>query len=315
MAAPDWKARIHPELRGAYKMMPNLTYGPWSVRLFRLLEPLAAPPAPRRAGVTLREVAVGQQRLRLFQPEGGPRAPAALLWIHGGGRLMGTPKSGDYACARIAETLGILAASTSYRFAPEHPYPAPLDDCAAAWRWLSESADELGIDPARVIIAGESAGGGLAAELAQRLHDEGGVQPRGQALVYPMLDDHTAADRSLDAQRHPVWNNRSNHYGWASYLGTEPGSPDVGAYAAAARREDLSGLPPVWMTVGELDLFRAEILTYQERLRSAGVSAEVHEVEGGFHGYFAVGRSQPPIQEIWASLESFLRRCLDLPEQ
>ena len=313
MPVPDWKSQIHPDLRRAFRMMPNMTFGPWRVRAFRALERYVLPFLPTPSvpeGVSFRQVEIGDQRIRLFTPTNNPQTPAALLWLHGGGRVMGQPELMDRHCVRLARDLGILAASASYRLAPEHRYPAALDDCRAAFGWLVASADALQIAPDRIAVAGESAGGGLAAELCQRICDEGGVQPAAQALVYPMLDDRTATRDDLTEQRFLVWDNRSNHYGWRSYLGVAPGSAAVGPYAAAGRRADLAGLPPAWITVGDLDLFLAEDLDYAERLRQGGVEVEIARVEGGFHGYFAVGRDEPPIQRVWASFERFLRTHL-----
>jgi acetyl esterase/lipase len=191
--------------------------------------------------------------------------------------------------------------SVEYRKAPEHPFPAALDDCNAGWEWLQRNAVSLGISPARVAIGGQSAGGGLAAALVQRLHDAqstageptagepiaGGPQPIAQWLFCPMLDDRTAARLELDRVGHRVWNNRANRFGWSSYLGTTPGSPAVPPYAVPARREDLTGLPPAWIGVGDIDLFHEEDRAYAERLRAAGVEATLHVVPGAPHGFEA----------------------------
>ncbi len=313
MNAPRWKQQIHPELRGLFTKLPNLTFGPVTRRLFRGLERLLPEPRPPE-GIVARTGRVGDHQLRLFGPEQGARHPGALLWMHGGGRIMGRPQHGAYHCMRIAKALGIIVAATSYRLAPEHPFPAALDDCAASWSCNQAHATQLGIAPERIVVGGESAGGGLAAELAQRLHDEPGPDPAGQLLVYPMLDDRTAAREELTRDKHLVWNNASNRYGWASYLGCEPGAAGLPPYAAASRREDLSGLPPAWLTVGDLDLFVVENKAYVERLVAAGVDAELQMIDGGFHGVFAVGRDEGPMATMWASLLAFLRRCLDIEE-
>lgn len=303
-----WRDQLHPELVTASRMLPNVTFGPWATRAFRLLFSLM--PTPRPTGVSLRRVQLGAHDLWLFVPDGGPTTPAALLWTHGGGRIIGSPLQDARLCARLARTHGIIVAATGYRLAPEHPFPAALDDCTASWEWLAAHATELGIDPQRVVIGGESAGGGLAAELAQRLRGAGGTQPAGQLLAYPMLDDRTAAREDLDGLKHLVWNNTSNRYGWSSYLGQPAGSDNVGKHAAAARCVDLSGLPPAWVTIGTLDLFLEENRDYASRLQAAGVPVTVHEIAGACHGYFSVGRREPVIQEMWASLDAFLRARL-----
>lgn len=311
MTARRWKQQIDPGLRGLYAKLPNITFGPVSRRLIRRLETLLPTPRPP-AGIVTRTEAVGSHELHLFIPTSGARHSGALLWIHGGGRIMGRPQQSAYHCARIAKTLGIVTASTGYRLAPEHPFPAALDDCAASWTWLVDHADALNIAPHRIVVGGESAGGGLAAELAQRLCDEPGPSPAGQLLVYPMLDDRTATRDELTADKHLVWNNASNRYGWASYLGRAPGGPNLPPYACAPRRDDLTGLPPAWLTVGTLDLFLQENRAYAQRLQSAGVSADLEIIEGGFHGLFAVARDEPAVAPIWASLLAFLRRRLDI---
>ncbi|MEM6926227.1 MAG: alpha/beta hydrolase [Myxococcota bacterium] len=312
MAATDWKSRVNPELRAAYRQAPNVTYGPLTMRAFRLLLRFLLPMPTLPKTIEARTVGVGDQSLRLLVPKAGPAAPAAMLWLHGGGRIMGTPSIVEHACISVVERLGIVAAAASYRVAPEHPFPAALDDCAAAWQWLVDHAGELGIEASRMVIAGESAGGGLAAELCQRLRDEGLVTPAGQALVYPMLDDRTATRDDLTPMKHPVWNNASNRFGWSAYLGVPAGSSEVPAYAVAARCEDLTNLPPAWLTVGDLDLFLDEDLDYAERLREAGVPVTIDRVEGGFHGYFTIGPDTPPVRETWDSLERFLRSTLDV---
>ena len=134
---------------------------------------------------------------------------------------------------------------------PEHPYPAALD-AHAAWTWLRGHAAAE-----RIVVGGQSAGGGLAAALVQRLYDEG-ERPRAQWLFCPMLDDRTAARRGLDDAGHRVWDNRLNRFGWRAYLGTEPGAPGVPPYAVPARRDDVAGLPDTWIGVGDIDLFHDE---------------------------------------------------------
>ncbi len=261
-------------------------------------------------GVKIEERREGDIHVRIYRPQGGPSG-AGLLWMHGGGLIIGSPVMDDLRCSTFASELGLMVVSVYYRLAPEHPFPAAIDDCAAAWRWLQNSADELGVDANRVVIGGESAGGGLAACLAQRLHDEGGVQPLGQLLVYPMLDDRTAARRELDRAGYRVWNNRSNRAGWSSYLGGEPGGSEPQPYAVAARRQDLSGLPPAWVGVGLLDLFLEENREYVGRLQQAGVQAALVEVPGAPHGFTPFAPNAPITLAFLASQLEFLASCQD----
>ncbi|MGL4647777.1 MAG: alpha/beta hydrolase, partial [Caldilineaceae bacterium] len=206
-----------------------------------------------------------------------------------------------------ALALGVVVVAGEYRLAPESPFPAALDDCAAAWAWLQDAAPQLGVDPERVAVGGESAGGGLAAGLVQRIHDAGGVQPAAQWLFSPMLDDRTAAKTELDAINHPIWNNRQNRYGWQAYLGVEPGAAQLPDYAAPARRGDLRGLPPTWIGVGDIELFYAEGRTYAERLAAAGVDCTLDLVAGAPHAVEAVARESRIAQEYVARAHEWLR--------
>ncbi|ALN15323.1 MAG: alpha/beta hydrolase [Acidipropionibacterium acidipropionici] len=184
-----------------------------------------------------------------YDPPGRQRQSGAVLWLHGGGMVIGSPWMDHGVCTRVAEELGAVVISPAYRLAPEHPFPAGPEDCFAALSWLHAHAAELGIDPQRVAVGGESAGGGLAAIVTQMAQDRG-VPVAFQALVYPMLDDRTVlADRGRDVGR-LVWNPGQNRAAWQWFLG-HPISPDEPRrYASAARREDLAGLPPAWIGGG-----------------------------------------------------------------
>lgn len=212
------------------------------------------------------------------------RGAGALLLFHGGGFVMGQPDEILPRAIAFARRIGIPVICPAYRLAPAAPFPAALDDGHAAWMRLLDRAKDMTIDPTRIVIGGYSAGGGLAAGLAQRLRDEGGVQPAAQLLIYPMLDDRTAARRALDRPRHRVWSNRNNLFAWTRYLGHSPGE-DCPRYASAARNEDLAGLPPAWLGVGTCDLFLDEARVYAQRLSSAGVTTDYAEMEGAIHGF------------------------------
>jgi acetyl esterase/lipase len=221
--------------------------------------------------------------LRVYQTAGAAATTGALLWMHGGGLVAGTVKGDERACGEIAREAGIAVVSVEYRLAPEHPFPAALEDCLAAWAWTREHAGDLGIDRERIAVGGQSAGGGLAAALAQCLHDAG-EPPVAQLLFCPMLDDRTAANRRLDNAGHLIWHNRVNRSAWRHYLQREPGAPQP-PYAVPARRADLSGLPPAWIGIGDIDLFYDESRLYAERLRAAGVDVDLQVVAGGPHGF------------------------------
>ena len=194
--------------------------------------------------------------------------------------------------------------------APKHPAPAAVEDAYAALKWLAAEAPRLGIDPTRIAIGGASAGGGLAATLALVAHDRGDVRPAFQLLVYPMLDDRTATRTDLETKNVRVWSPASNHYAWSAYLGHPPGQATANPYAAAARREDLRGLPPAWIGVGTLDLFHDEDVTYAKRLEASGVPCELHLVPGAFHGFDAVLRKAAVSKAFWSEQVRVLREAL-----
>ncbi|WP_232548676.1 alpha/beta hydrolase [Propioniciclava soli] len=209
----------------------------------------------------------------LYDPPTRNRPSGAVLWLHGGGMITGGPWMSHGVANRLARELGVLVIAIDYRLAPEHPFPAALDDAMTALCWLHDHAEELGLDPARIAVGGESAGGGLAAVLAQRAHDEG-VPLAFQVLIYPMLDDRTVlADPAGRGEL--VWTPAQNRIAWTWFLGHPPGRAEPRPYAAASRREDLTGLAPAWIGVGDLDLFHDEDVAYAHRLEQSGVPAEL----------------------------------------
>lgn len=231
--------------------------------------------------------------VRLFRPAGATEATPALLWIHGGGYVFGTARQDDRLCSGFSRRLGITVASVEYRLAPEHPYPAPLEDCYAALTWL---AGLPSVDRYRIAIGGASAGGGLAAALALLARDRAEVSPAFQLLTYPMLDDRSSA--TTPSANYRLWDNRSNQFGWSAYLGNA--DPEG---AVPGRRNDLSGLPPAWIGVGTHDLFHDEDLAYAERLRAAGVPCQVEIIPGAFHGFDLV------LPKAQVSRQLFDSRC------
>jgi acetyl esterase/lipase len=222
--------------------------------------------------------------VRVHRAVGATGSQPALVSIHGGGYVLGSYDMDDARFDRWCPQLGLVGVSVEYRLAPETSYPGPLDDCYAALRWTYDNADELGIDPDRIGISGVSAGGGLAAALAQLARDRGEVPVAFQILDSPMLDDRQATPSSrLDALY--VWSREANTFGWRSYLGDLYGSADVPVYAAPARATDLSGLPPAIVCVGAIDGFRDEDVDYAIRLNQAGVPCELHVYAGLPHGH------------------------------
>jgi acetyl esterase/lipase len=253
-------------------------------------------------------VSIGKARLggvpvRTYTPD-EIRTDARLLWIHGGGMVIGAPPMDDLLLTETARRLGMIVTSVDYRLAPEHPFPAPLDDCFAVWQQMAATEGALG----RVAIGGQSAGGGLAASLVQRVHDLGELQPIAQWLFCPMLDDRTAADRDRDVEGQFVWNNTSNRAGWGALLGAEPGSIIPPPYAVAARRSDLRGLPPTWIGVGDIDLFHNEYLAYAKRLTESGVDVTTVVVPRAPHGFESLAPRAQLAMTFRTSAQKWLQR-------
>ncbi len=219
--------------------------------------------------------------IRIYTPAKRSELLPGLLWIHGGGYVLGSIQGDDYSVKRLVEAVNCVVVSVEYRLAPEHPYPAPLDDCYAALKWLFAHAEALGVDASRVAVGGISAGGGLAAALALLARDRGEMDLIFQMLLCPMMDDRNVTPSSNSITDSRIWNRDCNLRGWEAYLGGDKTSP----YAAAMRAEDLSGLPPAYIPVGSMDLFVDENVEYAQRLNQAGVPTELHVYPGGFHAF------------------------------
>ena len=218
--------------------------------------------------------------VRIYQPTERPATLPALLWIHGGGYVRGSVEEHDLYVKQLVKAVKCVAVSVEYRLAPEHPFPAPLEDCYAALTWLVTHAADLGVDPQRVAVGGGSAGGGLAAGLALLTRDRADVHETFQLLIYPMLDDRNVTQAGETVPDTIVWSRENNLIGWRAYLGREPGGDDVSSYAAAIRASDLVGLPPAYIAVGELDLFLNENFVLAQRPLAAGVSTELQSILG-----------------------------------
>lgn len=230
-----------------------------------------------------------QVRVVVYRPTQASGPLPALLHLHGGGLVVGRPEMRHASHLANVREIGCVVVSVDYRLAPETPYPGALDDGYAALLWLAALGDEFNIDRHRIAIAGESAGGGVAACIALRARDCGKVALCAQLLSYPMLDDRTLDASSLSAHAGQfVWGIAANQFGWRAYLGHEAGAPNVSPYAAAAREERLEGLPATFVGVGALDLFLEEDLDYARRLIRAGVPTDLHVYAGAFHGFDVV---------------------------
>ena len=228
--------------------------------------------------------------VRVYRPENQLERLPALLWIHGGGYCLGAMESDDNVVRQIAKAVGSVIVSVEYRLAPEHPFPAALNDCSTALQWLADNTDTLAVDPARIAIGGISAGAGLAAGLALYVRDKTDITLVFQFLLCPMIDDRCVTSSSHMITDERVWNRHSNLTAWKNYLRGENDAEtapfdDVSAYAAASRAIDLSDLPPAYIAVGSVDAFVDENRDYAERLETAGVSTQLAVFTGGFHGF------------------------------
>jgi len=302
------QSKIDAELRAALDMLPQGLGNISRDNIVAVREMLAQQRVPAaETPVTVAEQSIkgahGEVRVLVYRhPE--QRPGPGVLWIHGGGYILGSAE--DDRARVIAEELACTVVSVDYRLAPEHPFPAGVEDCHASLLWMVEQAAELGVDPARIAIGGASAGAGMAAGVVLMNRDRGGPQLALQLLLYPMIDNlhDTPSGQYVD---HPVWNQRTSFNAWEMYLNGTPGL-DASPYAAAARATDLAGLPPAYICVGSEDLFRDECIDYARRLIAAGVPSELAVFPGMFHG----GDMFVPGARISRRLQqSFLRALAD----
>ncbi|MFJ7194120.1 MULTISPECIES: alpha/beta hydrolase [unclassified Streptomyces] len=283
---------VDPELAPWLSLLPALDVGD-AAAARATVEAMgaAAPPFTVPGGVELSEHRVPgaegapEVPVAVFRPAGAGTTLPAVLYVHGGGFVLEEGDGDRALAARWAAELGAVVVCVRYRLAPEHPYPAATDDCYAALEWLASNAAGLGADPARIAVAGISAGGGLAAALALLARDRGGPALCFQLLDIPELDDRLETPSMREFTGTPVWNRPNAVHSWRAYLGADrdPAAP-VPAYAAPARAEDLSRLPPAYVAVSDLDPLRDEGLDYAQRLVQAGVPTELHLFPGTFHG-------------------------------
>jgi acetyl esterase/lipase len=276
---------LHPEIADAITLIP---FEHMDAELAATIRSISIPVPPSDAVERHDHLVPGDPEVpvRVHVPSSAEGPLPCLYSMHGGGYVIGSYDMDSPSFDRLCPTLGIVGVAVEYRLAPDATYPGPLEDCYRGLKWTYDHAEELGIDPERIGIGGISAGGGLAAALALLARDRGEVPVAFQLLDCPMLDDRQVTTSS---QRDglPVWSRESNAFGWRSYLGDLYGSDDV-PYTAAparARAEDLSGLPPAFVSVGTLDGFLDEDVDYALRLNHAGVPCELHVYPGACHGY------------------------------
>ena len=282
----------------------------------RVLPLPAAAPEIRSAVPRIRRAIPGPKSapdviVDLYVPREAPRPLPAILHIHGGGFVAGSAASLEPVLQAIAHAQRCAIVSVEYRLAPETPAPGALEDCYAALLWLASEASVIGVDRRRIGVMGESAGGGLAAALALLTRDRGELDLAFQHLIYPMLDDRTAA---LD-DPHPIageyiWTPLNNRFGWTAHLGYEPGREGVPPYFAPSRATSLRNLPPAYIATGALDLFVEEDIEYARRLIRDGVPCELHVYPGAFHGFDLAPVSEGVAHNARRDSADALRRAL-----
>ncbi|MEV5788921.1 alpha/beta hydrolase [Streptomyces sp. NPDC052192] len=242
-------------------------------------------------------------------PQDGQPRPV-IYHAHGGGMILGNNRAGVEVVLEWATELDAIVVSVEYRLAPEHPYPAGVEDVYAGLLWTAGHVAEFGGDPERIVVAGASAGGGLTAALALLSRDRGGPRAIGQVLMYPMLDDRNDTPSAYQMAGVGAWDRTANETAWTAVLGDARGGPDVPSYAAPARATDLAGLPPAFLDVGSAETFRDEVVDYASRIWQAGGVAELHVWPGGFHGFDSFAPDTPLSRAARAARITWLRRLL-----
>ncbi|MEW9052298.1 MAG: alpha/beta hydrolase [Neobacillus sp.] len=287
------KNRVNPEILPALEMFPELDLRPEYLPAIR--EGMAQMRQPLNVDESISitdEVIVGPDAnplsLRIYRPKLNNETLPVLLWIHGGGYVVGSVEDNDDLCMKFVKEACCVVVSVDYRLAPENPYPAPVEDCYSALKWIADHAASLNIDSNRIGVAGASAGGGLTAAVTLLARDRQYPSLCFQMPLYPMIDDRNNTPSANEIKEGLVWNQKTNEAGWRMYLGALYGTDDIPSYAAPARAEDFSNLPYTYTCVGQLDPFRSETLTYVSKLAEAGVDVEFHLYPGAYHGFEAI---------------------------
>ncbi|MEU8247251.1 alpha/beta hydrolase [Nonomuraea sp. NPDC048916] len=244
--------------------------------------------------------------VRIYRPVGASGTLPGVYYIHGGGMILGDIAGEDANATMICDQVGAVVVSVEYRLAPEHPHPAQVEDCYAGLVWTAKNAADLGVDPGRLAIYGASAGGGLTIGTALLARDRGGPALTFMMPIYPMVDDRNETPSSHEITDIGIWDRAGNIEAWAWYLGGK----DADQYAAPARAEDLSGLPPAFIDVGTVDLFRDEDIAFAQRLMQAGVPTELHVNPGSYHASETFAAEAALSRRIWARRIDALQRAL-----
>jgi len=305
MTSDPRTARIDPGLAPFIPFFPPAELTDPVTARKNLAELAAAAPPPDTTGMEIEDRVIPADPdvpVRIYRPH---PAQGAIVWLHGGGFVMGDLETEHPWAVRVADGSGAVVVSVGYRRAPEHRFPAALDDAYAVLAWTAGHAAELGVDPGRIAVGGHAAGAGLAAAVALRARDQHGPPVSFQLLNQPELDDRQQTWSARNFTDTPFMTRSKVTASWRHYLGSMPASP----YAAPARAGDLSGLPPAYITSAEFDPNRDEAIGYAQRLLQAGVPVELHQWPGTFHGSQAV-LSAEVSQRQNAGLAAALRRAL-----
>ncbi|MEV6488740.1 alpha/beta hydrolase [Actinoplanes sp. NPDC051633] len=244
--------------------------------------------------------------VRIYRPRDAQGALPGIYFIHGGGMILGNVQGEDPVATLICDQVGAVVVSVEYRLSPEHPHPAPVEDCYAGLVWMAKNATELGYDASRLGLYGASAGGGLVIATALLARDRGGPAVKFMMPIYPMIDDTNTTASSQEITDIGIWDREGNIQAWEWYLGGKPADQ----YAAPTRAENLSGLPPAFIDVGTVDLFRDEDISFAQRLMQAGVPVEMHVHPGSYHASETFAADAALSKRTWALRIDALKRGL-----
>jgi len=260
------------------------------------------------AGVTTEQIHIDGRRAVLHRPVGANGALPVVVNYHGGGWVQGNPEQSIWLATRVAARLGAVVVSPVYRLAPEHPYPAAADDAWATLRWVAEHAPDLGVDPARIAVMGDSAGGNLAAVTALRTRDEGGPSLKAQVLVYPAVEMYEKYPSEIRLADAPVLTSANMRAFVRLYLGDQYGTED--AAASPIRAASLSDLAPAFVLTAQLDPLLDNGIRYRDALQGAGISVRYQEYAGAIHGFMSLPGVVPVADRALGDIVEFLREAL-----
>jgi acetyl esterase len=306
----DLTPHLDPELAVSLKDLPEWSLTAESLSILRQFSAVESMPCP--PGVVIDNCKVpgppdgSDIPVRIYRPATLGESAPVLIWMHGGGFVMGSVPADDPLCLGVALAAHCIVVSVDYRLAPEHPFPAALDDCFTVLEWVAKEPAELSVRPEKIAVAGLSAGGCLAAAVALMARDRNGPSLCHQFLLIPVTDDRLNTPSSYRIRDLRVWDRETAQMSWRMYLG-ENHNGETSPYAAPARADDLAGLPPATVLVEDLDLLRDEAVAYANRLNDFGITTELHVYPGTFHGHFgfapAAAISKRTVDDIFSAIQ------------